>query len=93
MYFAYDNNSKLYGFYYDGENCDGFYFYKRNIQGDIIGILDSDGVQVVYYSYDTWGKLRVLLDGSLANTVGTDNPFRYRGYYYDEETSWWIADA
>jgi RHS repeat-associated protein len=26
------------------------------------------------------------IGGSLANTIGTINPFRYRGYYYDTET-------
>ncbi len=24
--------------------------------------------------------------GSLASTLGVDNPFRYKGYYYDFET-------
>jgi len=33
------------------------YFYIRNSQTDIIGILDSNGTQVVSYTYDTWGKL------------------------------------
>ena len=87
MYYAYDNSSKLFGVYYDGAGTsnDGFYFFKRNIQGDIIGILDRNGVEVVTYLYDTWGKL-ISTTGSKASTIGEDNPFRYRGYYYDEET-------
>ena len=85
MYYAYDNTSKLFGVYYDGASNDGFYFFKRNIQGDIIGILDRNGVEVVTYLYDTWGKL-ISTTGSKASTIGEDNPFRYRGYYYDEET-------
>ena len=52
---------------------------------DIIGILDRNGVEVVTYLYDTWGKL-ISTTGSKASTIGEDNPFRYRGYYYDEET-------
>ena len=26
------------------------------------------------------------VSGSMASTLGADNPFRYRGYYFDEET-------
>ncbi|NCA93433.1 RHS repeat-associated core domain-containing protein [bacterium] len=33
-----------------------------------------------------WGKV-ISTEGSLASTVGTNNPIRYRGYYYDSETS------
>lgn len=33
------------------------YFYVRNAQSDIIGIINSIGKQVVSYTYDTWGKL------------------------------------
>lgn len=61
------------------------YYYEKNNQGDIIGLVDSSGNEVVTYSYDSWGKL-LTLGGTLASTVGTLNPFRYRGYYYDTET-------
>ena len=40
---------------------------------------------MVEYTYDIWGKL-VSITGTLADTVGTINPLRYRGYYYDTET-------
>ena len=33
------------------------YFYIRNAQSDIIGIINSIGEQVVSYTYYTWGKL------------------------------------
>lgn len=85
LYYAYNNGGKLYGFYYDGASNDGIYYYKRNLQGDIIGILNSAGTEVTTYLYDAWGKL-VSTTGTLASTIGADNPFRYRGYYYDTET-------
>ncbi len=62
------------------------YFYLTNIQGDIIGIYDSNGNVVVEYTYDSWGKL-ISITGSLADTIGIKNPLRYRGYYYDTETA------
>ncbi|WP_346848226.1 hypothetical protein [uncultured Clostridium sp.] len=46
-------DSGLVGFTLNGTE----YFYVRNAQSDIIGILDSNGTQVVSYTYDTWGKL------------------------------------
>ena len=61
------------------------YFYVRNVQGDIIALVDADGKVVVQYTYDSWGKV-VAVTGELADTVGVQNPFRYKGYYYDNET-------
>ncbi len=61
------------------------YYYVRNGQNDIVGILDASGNKVVSYVYDTWGKL-VTMTGSMASTVGVANPYRYRGYRYDEES-------
>ncbi|WP_082435806.1 RHS repeat-associated core domain-containing protein [Desnuesiella massiliensis] len=69
------------------------YFYVRNAQGDIIGLIDSDGVRVVSYAYDSWGTLISIKDkdGKDVTTdkthVGYKNPYRYRGYRYDSETS------
>lgn len=55
------------------------------MQGDIIAILDSAGTAVVSYTYDAWGA-PTGTTGTLAATLGVLNPFRYRGYVYDEET-------
>jgi hypothetical protein len=41
--------------------------------------------EVATYFYGSLGKLLSIV-GSLANTVGTINPFRYRRYYYNTET-------
>jgi RHS repeat-associated protein len=61
------------------------YYYIKNAQGDIIGLFDDSGTQVVDYTYDTWGKL-ISISGTLASTVGELNPYRYREYRYDAET-------
>ncbi len=62
------------------------YYYSTNVQGDIIAILDASGNSVVQYVYDAWGNVRSVA-GSLASTLGTLNPLRYRGYVYDNETA------
>ena len=61
------------------------YTYIHNLQGDVVGLLDNSGALVVEYKYDAWGK-PIAITGSLAATLGKRNPFRYRGYVYDEET-------
>ena len=61
--------------------CAGAY----RLQCDVIALVDANGSKVVEYKYDAWGK-PTSKSGSLANTLGTLNPFRYRGYIFDEET-------
>ena len=68
---------------------------RKDVLGNIIGILDREGKSIVKYKYDGWGN-HVVLDGNGAkltaenctatNKVGILNPFRYRSYYYDTET-------
>ena len=47
---------------------------------------------MVEYTYDSWGKL-LSTTGSLAETFGTEQPFRYRGYVYDEETGFYYLQS
>ena len=86
--FFYDENGLLLGFSYNGAK----YYYIRNLQSDIIGILDNSGNQVVSYTYDSWGKL-LSIEGSAKDTIGVQNPFRYRGYYYDTETGFYYLNS
>ena len=68
------------------------YLLVSNIQGDIIGIYDSNGTRVVTYVYDAWGRI-LSTTGTGANTIGVYNPFRYRGYYYDIETGFYYLNS
>ena len=79
--FVYESNGSPIYFTYNNAT----YYYEKNLQGDIVGILDANGNTVVEYTYDIWGKL-LGITGELADTVGVTNPLRYRGYYYDTET-------
>ena len=47
---------------------------------------------MVEYFYDSWGK-PLSCTGTLATTLGVLNPFRYRGYVYDEETQWYYLKS
>ena len=45
---------------------------------------------MVKYTYDAYGN--VFISGTLSSTIGELNPYRYRGYYYDVETSlFWLS--
>ena len=63
-----------------------------NLQGDVIGLLDSSGSFVASYTYDAWGN-PLSSTGSLASTIGTLNPLRYRGYVYDSETGFYYLQS
>ena len=60
------------------------YYFIKNLQGDVIAIVDKDAQTVTRYSYDAWGVCTVTQDSV---GIATINPFRYRSYYYDEETN------
>ena len=65
------------------------YTYVKNLQGDVIRILDGDGNTVVSYTYDPWGVPTVTGDTDLAAL----NPCSYRGYDYDEETGYYYLQS
>ena len=49
-------------------------------------------MEVVRYEYDAWGN-PISTTGTLAGTIGKRNPFRYRGYYWDEETGMYYLES
>ena len=57
-----------------------------------MGLYDNNLNVVVNYTYDSWGNT-VSVTGSLASTLGQDNPFRYRGYYFDSETGLYYLNS
>ncbi len=67
------------------------YYYMYNPQGDVIGLFDGNTNVVVEYTYDSWGKVETT--GTLKDTLGKANPFRYRGYYYDEESGFYYLNS
>ena len=68
------------------------YYYVTNIQGDVIGILDSSQIMVVQYHYDAWGNL-LSTTGTKSTTLGVLNPLRYRGYLFDTEYGYYYLQS
>lgn len=91
------NNTTWY--YYDGDGTreaieygGNVYYYFYNAQGDVVGLFDNNLNVVVEYTYDSWGNV-LSITGSLASTLGQDNPFRYRGYYFDSDTGLYYLNS
>lgn len=105
--YYYDSNNNLIGmvkgthtllFYYDeNSNPTAFtdngtmYFYIKNLQGDIVKIVNRSGSVIVNYTYDALGKrlsVKDAADNEITdlNSFALLNPLRYRGYVYDDET-------
>ena len=81
LYFSYDASGTPLSVTFDGVE----YFYTTNLQGDVVGIVDSSGTTVVTYRYNVWG-VPEWSDGTTNATLESLNPLRYRGYVYDQET-------
>ena len=88
VWYYYDCNGTREALEYGGQ----VYYYLYNAQGDVMALYDNDLNIVAEYTYDSWGKL-LSVTGSLAETVGKTNPFRYRGYYYDSETELYYLNS
>ena len=82
-------------YFYEGDSVIGckyngeYYYFKKDLQGNIWCLLDSNANIVVNYVYDAWGNHKALDGGqeiTNASHVGNVNCFRYRGYIYDRET-------
>ena len=62
------------------------YTYVKNLQGDIVGLIDNTGALIVEYKYDAWGNpisTRTLT--TVYDALAELNLFRSRGYVWDEE--------
>ena len=86
--YYYKEAGSVIGLRYNGND----YFFRRTVNGDIIAILNTYGEVVVTYEYDPWGNI-LSTSGSMAATLGADNPFRYRGYYYDNESGFYYLQS
>ncbi len=78
--YLYDENNLLYGFIYNKQK----YIYIRDVLQNILGIATEEGKVVVKYDYTAYGEIVEVYDNTNYE-LSKINPFRYKGYYYDEE--------
>ena len=80
--YVYDANG-IAGMFYNGT----YYYFEKNLFGDVLRVY-TNGTTVAEFKYDSWGNL-VGSSGSMADNV----KFRYRGYYYDDETGFYYLQS
>jgi len=94
IYYIRDEEGSLIGLKYNNE----IYYYIKNMQEDIIGITDSNNNLLCSYLYDSWGNIISIKDNNgniIRDTshIGIINPYRYRSYYYDNETKLYYLNS
>ena len=83
LMFYYDQNGSVSSVLYNGV----MYYYIKNLQGDIMRIVDENGNSIVIYAYDQWGKpTQMRQPSSTTVDLVNYNPFLYRGYVYDADS-------
>ena len=87
--FFYDESGRPFAFNYSVDGgIASTYYYILNLQGDVVQIIDANGVMQAEYVYSPWGEV-ISAEGGLAEI----NPLRYRGYYYDSETGFYYLQS
>ena len=90
--YLYDESSMI-GMEYTKNNQSTLYYFQRNLQGDVIGIYDTNGNLKVRYIYDAWGNCTIDNTQTTDQTLAKNNPIRYRGYYFDVDTGLYYLNA
>ena len=87
-------------YYYDAEGICGVKYDNKNyvLVKDPLGNVSKvlcDGYIIGEYLYDAWGNHYKVDANTSSNTdkeLMNNNPFRYKGYYYDVETGlFWLS--
>ncbi len=95
IYYIYDDKGSIMGMIYGGST----YMFSKNLQGDVIGIYGPDRQLIAKYQYNAYGEITAITDANgndisnNASHIANINPFRYRGYYYDNETGFYYLQS
>lgn len=90
IFFHYDEANALVGFSVNGKD----YFYDRDILGNINAIIDSAGTTLVSYAYGDFGAVtETIADSDEARLVAKVNPFKFKGYFFDNETGFYYLKS
>ena len=95
--YLYDESGAPIGMQYrsdtTAEGTFSYFYFEKNLQGDIIAVYNESGTRLVSYTYDAWGNISYTFYGGGAHTAVQHNPFRYRGYYYDDELDFYYLNS
>ncbi len=87
--YLYDATGSVIGMQYHASSyAEGVFdssWFEKNAQGDIVAVYSANGTKLASYTYDAWGNFTVSYTNGGESTYAANNPFRYRGYYYDTD--------
>jgi len=85
--YIYDSEGQPIGMQYHGstygEDVWDIFWYEKNLFGDIVAVYNEYGTKLIEYTYNAWGRWHSSQYNGGYSTAAHNNPFRYRGYYYD----------
>lgn len=69
---------------YAAEEFD-YYFFEKNLQGDIVAVYDDAGTKLCTFKYDAWGYSTISYESGVASStkwfLNDHRVFRYHVYY------------
>ena len=87
--YLYDDSGSPIGMQYhaatSGEYEWEVYWYEKNLQGDIVAVYSDTGKLLISYKYTAYGMFWMSQSNGGFNTHAANNPFTYRGYYFDSD--------
>lgn len=99
VWYFFDANNQVAGFEYseisgmDNSLKKTRVYYEKNLQGDVIGLLDSRGAEIAKYSYDAWGNVTGKMCYEGYEMPYHLNHITYRGYYRDDESGFYYLQS
>ena len=95
--YVYGADGSVIGMMYHGasysENQWDVFWFEKNMQGDIVAVYNESGTKLVSYTYDAWGSFSRTYHNDGQNTAAANNPFTYRGYYYDYDLKFYYLNS
>ena len=93
------SSAKVYYYGYNGNTCTEYeFFFRTNIQGDVLAVYNASGTCLMEITYDAWGNFTDTIS-TMSYPPSTEQlqayaiPFRYRGYVYDQETGFYYLNS
>lgn len=98
IWYFYDSTGNAIGYEYDyvnplNQKSRVRVYYEKDLQGNVIGLLDASGAEIATYSYDAWGNITTTTYNQGRETEYSLNHITYRGYYRDEESGFYYLQS
>jgi RHS repeat-associated protein len=95
--YVYDSDGAPLGMQYHAasyaEDIWDVYWFEKNLFGDVVAVYDETGTKLISYEYNAYGNWWSMQYNGGYSTTAYNNPFRYRGYYYDRDLELYVLNS